>query len=72
MVFSGLTFLLCYLPAVLIVYYLAPRKMKNLVLFLFSLLFYAWGEPIYVGLMIFSTILDYCCGRAAEKYRGTK
>lgn len=37
----------------------------------FSLLFYAWGEPIYVGLMIFSTVLDYCCGRAVEKYRGT-
>ena len=72
MVFSSLTFLLCYLPAVLIVYYLAPRKLKNFVLFVFSLLFYAWGEPIYVGLMIFSTILDYCCGRAAEKYRGTK
>lgn len=72
MVFSSLTFLLCYLPAVLIVYYLSPRKLKNLVLFVFSLLFYAWGEPVYVGLMIFSTILDYCCGRAAEKYRGTK
>ena len=71
MVFSSLTFLLCYLPAVLIVYYLAPRKLKNLVLFVFSLLFYAWGESVYVGLMIFSTILDYCCGRAAEKYRGT-
>lgn len=72
MVFSSLTFLLCYLPAVLAVYYLAPAKLKNLVLFLFSLLFYAWGEPIYGGLMIFSTVLDYCCGRAAEKYRGTK
>ena len=72
MVFSSLTFLLCYLPAVLAVYYLVPTKLKNLVLFLFSLLFYAWGEPIYVGLMIFSTILDYCCGCAAEKYRGTK
>ncbi len=72
MVFSSLTFLLCYLPAVLIVYYLVPNKLKNFVLFIFSLLFYAWGEPIYVGLMLFSTVLDYCCGRAAEKYRGTK
>lgn len=72
MVFSSLTFLLCYLPAVLIVYYLTPHKGKNLVLFVFSLLFYAWGEPIYVGLMIFSTVLDYCCGRAAEKHHGTK
>lgn len=72
MVFSSLTFLLFYLPAVLAVYYLAPAKLKNLVLFVFSLLFYAWGEPVYVGLMIFSTVLDYCCGRAAEAYRGTK
>ena len=72
MVFSSLTFLLFYLPAGLAVYYLAPAKLKNLVLFVFSLLFYAWGEPIYVGLMIFSTVLDYCCGRAAEAYRGTK
>ena len=72
MVSSSLTFLLCYLPAVLAVYYLVPAKLKNPVLFVFSLLFYAWGEPIYVGLMIFSTVLDYCCGRAAEAYRGTK
>ncbi len=71
MVFSSLTFLFCFLPAVLAVYYVVPARMKNGVLFLFSLLFYAWGEPIYVGLMIFSTVLDYCCGRAAEKYRGT-
>ena len=71
MVFSSLTFLLLYLPAVLAVYCIAPQKLRNFVLFVFSLLFYAWGEPVYVGLMIFSTVLDYCCGRAAEKYRGT-
>lgn len=71
MVFSSLTFLLWFLPCVLLVYFLVPRKAKNAILFAFSLLFYAWGEPIYVGLMIFSTVLDYCCGRAVEKYRGT-
>ena len=71
MVFSSLTFLLCFLPCVLLVYFLVPKKAKNAILFAFSLLFYAWGEPIYVGLMIFSTVLDYCCGRAVEKYRGT-
>ncbi|MGN0682994.1 MAG: MBOAT family O-acyltransferase, partial [Oscillospiraceae bacterium] len=48
------------------------RQGKNAVLFVFSLLFYAWGEPIYVLLMIFSTILDYTCGRLVEKFRGTK
>ncbi len=71
MVFSGLTFLLLFLPCVFIVYFMVPRKLKNAVLFVFSLLFYAWGEPIYVGLMIFSTVLDYCCGLTVEKYRGT-
>ncbi|MGN1451313.1 MAG: MBOAT family O-acyltransferase [Eubacteriales bacterium] len=71
MVFSSLTFLLVFLPCVLLVYFLVPEKWKNAVLFLFSLIFYAWGEPIYVGLMIFSTVLDYTCGRAVEKYRGT-
>ncbi len=71
MVFSSLTFLLWFLPCVLLVYFLVPKKAKNAILFAFSLLFYAWGEPIYVGLMIFSTVLDYCCGRAVEKYRGT-
>ncbi len=70
MVFSSLTFLLLFLPAVLLVYYVMPRQGKNAVLFLFSLLFYAWGEPIYVCLMVFSTILDYTCGRLVEKYRG--
>ena len=71
MVFSSLTFLFLFLPAVLLVYFAVPRQGKNAVLFLFSLLFYAWGEPIYVCLMIFSTILDYTCGRLVEKYRGT-
>ena len=71
MVFSGLTFLLLFLPCVFIVYFMVPKKLKNAVLIVFSLLFYAWGEPIYVGLMIFSTVLDYCCGLAVEKYRGT-
>ena len=70
MVFSSLTFLLGFLPLVLIVYFAAPKALKNTILFIFSLLFYAWGEPVYVGLMIFSTLLDYTCGRVAEKYRG--
>ena len=71
MVFSSLTFLLCFLPAVLLIYFAVPRKAKNAVLFLASLVFYAWGEPVYVVLMIFSTILDYTCGRLVEKFRGT-
>lgn len=72
MVFSSLSFLFLFLPAVLLVYFAVPRQGKNAVLFVFSLLFYAWGEPIYVLLMLFSTALDYTCGRLVEKYRGTK
>lgn len=71
MVFSSLTFLMLFLPTVLLIYFAVPRQGKNAVLFIFSLLFYAWGEPIYVGLMIFSTVLDYTCGWLVEKYRGT-
>lgn len=71
MVFSSLTFLMGFLPLVLLMYFVVPKVWKNAVLFLFSLLFYAWGEPVYVCLMIFSTILDYTCGRLVDKYRGT-
>lgn len=70
MVFSSLTFLMLFLPLVLLVYYIVPRRCKNAVLFAFSLLFYAWGEPVYVLLMIFSTVLDYTCGRLVERFRG--
>ena len=70
MVFSSLTFLFLFLPAVLLFYYLAPQQLRNGILFLFSLLFYAWGEPVYVFLMLFSTGLDYGCGRLVEKHRG--
>lgn len=71
MVFSSLTFLMLFLPLTLLVYYIVPNRGKNAALFVFSLLFYAWGEPVYVLLMIFSTILDYVCGRLVERYRGT-
>lgn len=71
MVFSSLTFLLVFLPLVLLIYFAVPGGWKNAVLFLFSLLFYAWGEPVYVCLMLFSTVLDYTCGWLVDKYRGT-
>lgn len=70
MVFSSLLFLFAFLPVVLVVYYVAPRKLRNPVLFLFSLLFYAWGEPVYVVLMLFSTAVDYILGRLVHRYLG--
>ena len=63
MLFSSLTFLYYFLPAVLIVYFLVPDRGKNLVLFLASLLFYGWGEPKYVALMLLTITLFYLCGR---------
>ena len=62
MVFSSLLFLFRFLPITMLAYYLLPKKMHNLVLFIASLIFYAWGEPVYVVLILFSTVLDYCCG----------
>lgn len=62
MEFSSLLFLFRFLPCVLLVYFIVPGYMrntwKNLVLFLSSLLFYAWGEPVYIWLMLFSTAVD--------------
>jgi len=69
MVFSSLTFLFLYLPIVLLIYYLCSRKWRNAALFLVSLFFYGWGEPLYLFIMLFSTVLDYVCGYFAGKYR---
>jgi alginate O-acetyltransferase complex protein AlgI len=67
MVFSSLLFLILFLPGVLILYYLSPRRIKNLMLFLASLVFYAWGEPIYIALMLFSTLTDYLFGLLLDR-----
>ena len=69
MVFSSLIFLFAYLPAVLIIYFVTPKKGKNLALFLVSLFFYAWGEPIYVILMLASLSLAYLFGIGIGKWR---
>lgn len=70
MVFSSFVFLLVFLPIVLILYYLCPAKLRNLILFIASLIFYAWGEPVYVLIMLFSTVFDYTNGRLIEKLKG--
>ena len=69
MVFSTFTFLFRFLPIAFLCYFAVPRKLKNLVLFLFSLIFYAWGEPIYVGIMIFSTVFDYINGLLVSHFQ---
>ena len=62
MLFSSIPFLYYFLPAVMAVYFLVPRKLKNTVLLLASLVFYGWGEPKYLILMTFSILLFYGCG----------
>ena len=62
MVFSSLTFLFLFFPIVMGVYYLCPRALRNLWLLAASLLFYAWGEPVYIRLMVASILFNYLCG----------
>lgn len=70
MLFSSITFLYYFLPAVLILYFVTPKKMKNTALLISSLVFYAWGEPKYVLLMAVSIICGYITGLLIEKYHG--
>ena len=69
MVFSSLLFLFRFLPAVLLFYFIVPRRFRNLVLLLVSLVFYAWGEPVYVFLMILSILISWGGGLAVSHYR---
>lgn len=69
MVFSSLPFLFRYLPIVLILYFIVPRKLRNTVLFFTSLVFYAWGEPIYVVIMLFSTVVDFTHGMLVHHFK---
>ena len=69
MVFSSLLFLFVFLPLTLLVYYISPKPIRNLVLFIASLVFYAWGEPIYILIMLFSTFFDYFNGLLIDKHR---
>ena len=68
MVFSSLVFLFAFLPVTLIIYYLVPDKARNVVILISGLIFYAWGEPIYVLAMIASTFIDYTAGRLIARY----
>ena len=69
MVFSSLIFLFAYLPLTLLIYYAVGRRWRNLALFAVSLLFYGWGEPIYLFLMVASITTAYFFGFFIEKYR---
>ena len=67
--FSSLPFLFGFLPLTLALYFAAPPRWRNLVLLLTSLVFYGWGEPVYLGIMVLSILIDYTHGLLVEKYR---
>lgn len=72
MLFSSITFLYCFLPCVLLVYFVVPDRMKNTVLLLASLFFYGWGEPKYLISMLASVTQSYAAALLVERFRGTK
>lgn len=67
--FSSLPFLFGFLPLTLALYFAAPPRWRNLVLLLTSLVFYGWGEPVYLGIMVLSILIDYTHGLLVERYR---
>ena len=72
MLFSSIPFLYYFLPAVLLVYFLVPKSLRNAVLLLSSLIFYGWGEPKYVLLMIVTIATFYGCGLAIGSAKNQK
>ncbi len=72
MLFSSISFLYYFLPCVLLLYFIAPKKLKNPVLLIFSLGFYAWGEPLYVLYMLGSIAVGYIAGLLIEKSFGSR
>ena len=67
--FSSLPFLFGFLPITLAIYFAVPLRWRNLALLLASLVFYSWGEPVYISIMVLSILIDYTHGLLVEKYR---
>ena len=72
MLFSSITFLYLFLPFTILFYFFVPQKGRNFVLFVMSLLFYAWGEPVYVLLMLAQIVISYVLLWLVDRYRGKK
>ena len=71
MLFSSITFLYYFLPIVLLLYLIVPKILKNAVLLCASLIFYGWGEPKYIVLMVFAILSSYILGLLIDKFRST-
>lgn len=67
MVFSSMTFIWIFLPILLFVYYISKEKYRNIILLIFSSIFYSWGEPKYIILMLISILVNYIFGRILDK-----
>ena len=72
MVFSSLVFMFAYLPITLLAYYLIPRQGRNIFLFFINLLFYGWGEPTLIVLMLINIAINYAGGYFVDKFRDDK
>ena len=69
MVFSSLLFLFRFLPLFLVLYFAAPKRLRNTILFIGSLIFYGWGEPVYISLLLFSTLVDFIHGKLVGSFK---
>ena len=69
MVFSSLLFLFQYLPVVILLYFIVPKRFRNALLFAASLFFYGWGEPVYMVLLLFSTLVDFIHGQLIAYFK---
>lgn len=72
MVFSSMFFLWCFLPIILVLYFISNNRFKNIILLIGSLIFYAWGEPKYIILMLFSILINYIIGLLIDKFQNRK
>lgn len=72
MVFSSMVFLFAFLPIVMLLYYAAPMKLRNIILAVSGVFFYAWGEPVYVLMMLLTIAVDFFCGLLLSRYDGNK
>ena len=72
MVFSSIVFLYIFLPIMLLIYFVMPRKLKNAVMILASLVFFAWGEIRYIFIMLILAVMDFFCGKGINKNEGNK
>ena len=72
MVFSSVVFLYIFLPIMLLIYFIVPKKFKNAVMILASLIFFAWGEIRYIFIMLVLAVMDFWCGKNITKYKNNK